>query len=458
MAQKPSLPSGTRDFSPEQLYKRNFIFSVLREVFELYGYQPLETPAFEKLSTLTGKYGDEGDQLLFKILNNGDFLSKVNEADLSDKNSKNVTSQISERGLRYDLTIPFARYVVMNQHNITFPFKRYQIQSVWRADRPQKGRYREFYQCDVDVIGSTSLLNDLELIQIYLEVFERLGIDDITVKINNRKLLYLFEELLGAKDRFIEIVTILDKYDKIGKDGVNRILTEKGLGENVDKLWAIVDSFSSKETNQEKLETLQSLSNNETIIEGIKEMSELLTLIQSSGMDDSKVEFDLLLARGLTYYTGTVFEAFCNEVSIGSIGGGGRYDDLTGVFGLPNVSGVGVSFGMERIFDVMEELQLFDEDIQQHVQVMFVNFGGEMLNKALECVRDLRLNFVSAEVYPDEVKMKKQMKYANDKKVSYVAILGETELETGVITLKNMETGAQQLIPIDGIKDILDQE
>ena len=450
MAQKPSLPSGTRDFSPEQLYKRNFIFSVLREVFELYGYQPIETPAFEKLSTLTGKYGDEGDQLLFKILNNGSYWEKFNETDfnefirlrqklgevrrnheiddtkdgatiwalLSAENAlySFVNPKIADRGLRYDLTIPFARYVVMNQSNITFPFKRYQIQPVWRADRPQRGRYREFYQCDVDVIGSTSLLNDLELVQIYLEVFERLGIDDITVKINNRKLLYLFEELLGAKDRFIEIVTILDKYDKIGKDGVNKILTEKGLGENVDKLWSIVDSFSSKASNQEKLEALKSLSNNETIIDGIKEMSELLTLIQSSGMDDSKVEFDLLLARGLTYYTGTVFEVFCNEVSIGSIGGGGRYDDLTGVFGLPNVSGVGVSFGMERIFDVMEELQLFDEDIQQHVQVMFVNFGGESLNKALECVRDLRLNFVSAEVYPDEVKMKKQMKYANDKK------------------------------------------
>ena len=458
MAQKPSLPSGTRDFSPEQLSKRNFILSVCKEVFELYGYQPLETPAFEKLSTLTGKYGDEGDQLLFKILNNGDFLKKATEENLSSKNSKALTFQIAERGLRYDLTIPFARYVVMNQHNITFPFKRYQMQPVWRADRPQKGRYREFYQCDVDVIGSTSLLNELELIQIYLEVFERLGLQNITVKINNRKLLYLLEELLGAKDRFVEIVTILDKYDKIGKEGVTKILNEKNLGEKVEELWKVVDDFAAKETNQEKLNSIRKLTNSEGIEKGIQEMSELLNLIQSSEMDDVQVEFDIMLARGLTYYTGTVFEVLCNDVSIGSIGGGGRYDDLTGIFGLPNVSGVGVSFGLERIYDVMDELDLFDENLQQSTQVLFINFGGEPLTKALQCARELRMNFVSAEVYPDQTKMKKQMKYANDKKVAYVAMIGESELEQGVVNLKNMETGEQQSIPIHNIKEALDTE
>ena len=458
MAQKPSLPSGTRDFSPEQLYKRNFIFSVLREVFELYGYQPLETPAFEKLSTLTGKYGDEGDQLLFKILNNGAYLKKIKDIDLRKERYKIITPQLSERGMRFDLTIPFARYVVMNQHNITFPFKRYQIQPVWRADRPQKGRYREFFQCDVDVIGSNSLLNELELVQIYLEVFERLGIDNITLKINNRKLLFVFEELLDAKGRFAELVTIMDKYDKIGKEGINKILGENKLDKQVEELWSLVDEFSNAKSNKDKLSIIKSLTTDGTVQTGIEEMSELLSLIEASGMDDSKVEFDIMLARGLTYYTGTVFEVMCNDVQIGSIGGGGRYDDLTGIFGLPNMSGVGVSFGMERIYDVMEELQLFDENVQQHVQVMFVNFGGEAMNKALECVRDLRLNFVSTEVYPDEAKMKKQMKYANDKQVAYVAILGETELETGVISLKNMETGEQKLVPIDKIKEMLDEE
>jgi len=452
MAQKPSIPKGTRDFSPAEMVRRNYIFDTIKDVFRLYGFQPIETPAMENLSTLLGKYGEEGDKLLFKILNSGDFASKVSDENYAEKDSNKLTTEISEKGLRYDLTVPFARFVVQNQHEITFPFKRYQIQPVWRADRPQKGRYREFYQCDVDVIGSNSLLNEAELVQIIDEVFSRLKINSI-VKINNRKILAGIAENIGEKERLVDITVAIDKLDKIGLEKVNRELSDKGVSEKaIEKLQPIL---AMQGDTLEKLDQLSGiLKNSEIGLRGVEEVKTLFNYFASLGLK-TDVELDLTLARGLNYYTGAIIEVKAKDVKIGSICGGGRYDDLTGIFGLPNVSGVGVSFGAERIYDVLAQLELFPDESMETTKVMFVNFGEKEELYCLPVLAELRKIGVNAEIYPENAKMKKQMNYANKKEIPYVVLAGESEMEAQQFTLKNMESGEQQKVNASELINIL---
>ena len=452
MAQTPSIPKGTRDYSPDIMVKRNYIFDTIKSVFKLYGYQPLETPAMENLSTLMGKYGEEGDKLLFKILNSGDFLAQVPENELLERNSIRLTNKISEKGLRYDLTVPFARFVVQHQSELTFPFKRYQIQPVWRADRPQKGRYREFYQCDVDVVGSDSLLHEVELIQMVDEVYRRLHIN-VRLLINNRKILAGIAETIGYPDKLTDITVAIDKMDKIGGDAVNAELREKGIDETaIEKLQPILNLQGS---NTEKLERLQEiLQNSPTGLKGIEELTTVFNYLEGLSIG-TEVKLDLTLARGLSYYTGAIFEVKALDVQIGSITGGGRYDDLTGIFGLKNMSGVGISFGADRIFDVMQQLNLFPEDNKATTQILFVNFGAKEERYCLPLMQQLRAAGINTEIYPEPAKMKKQMGYADKKGIRFVALVGETEMQENKIALKNMATGEQQNITLAQAVEIL---
>ena len=452
MAQTPSIPKGTRDYSPDIMVKRNYIFDTIKSVFKLYGYQPLETPAMENLSTLMGKYGEEGDKLLFKILNSGDFLAQVPENELLERNSIRLTNKISEKGLRYDLTVPFARFVVQHQSELTFPFKRYQIQPVWRADRPQKGRYREFYQCDVDVVGSDSLLHEVELIQMVDEVYRRLHIN-VRLLINNRKILAGIAETIGHPDKLTDITVAIDKMDKIGGDAVNAELREKGIDETaIEKLQPILNLQGS---NNEKLERLQGiLQNSPTGLKGIEELTTVFNYLEGLSIN-TEIKLDLTLARGLSYYTGAIFEVKALDVQIGSITGGGRYDDLTGIFGLKNMSGVGISFGADRIFDVMQQLNLFPEDNKATTQILFVNFGAKEERYCLPLMQQLRAAGINTEIYPEPAKMKKQMGYADKKGIRFVALVGETEMQENKIALKNMATGEQQNITLAQAVEIL---
>lgn len=448
MAQKPSIPKGTRDFSPIEMAKRNYIFNTIKNVFLLYGFQQIETPAMENLSTLMGKYGEEGDKLLFKMLNSGDYLKNAPAEMLEQHDYIHLIPKISEKGLRYDLTVPFARYVVMHRNDIQFPFKRYQIQPVWRADRPQKGRYREFYQCDADVVGSDSLMNEIELVGMIDEVFKRFGIN-VIIKINNRKVLSGIAEVIGAPDKIVDITVAIDKIDKIGLDNVNAELLEKGLSQDaVDALQPLLTLSGS---NEEKLATLSTLlASSEVGMKGVEELRYVLTNSEAQ-QPKGVVELDVSLARGLNYYTGTIIEAKAKDVAIGSITGGGRYDNLTGVFGMPGTSGVGISFGADRIYDVLNTLELYPKDTLASTKVLFVNFGEKEGAQSLQYVMKLRANGIPAEIYPDSTKMKKQMSYANDKNVAYVAMVGETEMANGTIALKCMETGEQENLTIDEV-------
>lgn len=448
MAQKPSLPKGTRDFSPIEMAKRNYIFNTIKEVFLLYGFQQIETPAMENLSTLMGKYGEEGDKLLFKMLNSGDYLKNAPAEMLEQHDYIHLIPKISEKGLRYDLTVPFARYVVMHRNDIQFPFKRYQIQPVWRADRPQKGRYREFYQCDADVVGSDSLMNEIELVGMIDEVFKRFGIN-VIIKINNRKVLSGIAEVIGAPDKIVDITVAIDKIDKIGLENVNAELLEKGLSQDaVDALQPLLTLSGS---NEEKLATLSTLlASSEVGMNGVEELRYVLTNSEAQ-QPKGVVELDVSLARGLNYYTGTIIEVKAKDVVIGSITGGGRYDNLTGVFGMSGTSGVGISFGADRIYDVLNTLELYPKDTLASTKVLFVNFGEKEGAQSLQYVMKLRANGIPAEIYPDSTKMKKQMSYANDKNVAYVAMVGETEMANGTIALKCMETGEQENLTIDEV-------
>jgi len=443
MAQKPSIPKGTRDFSPVEMAKRNYIFNTIREVFHLFGYQQIETPSMENLSTLMGKYGDEGDKLLFKIQNSGDYFSGLTDEELLSRNAAKLASKFCEKGLRYDLTVPFARYVVMHRDEISFPFKRYQIQPVWRADRPQKGRYREFYQCDADVVGSNSLLNEVELVQMIDRVYGKFGIR-VSIKINNRKILTGIAEIIGEADKIVDITVAIDKLDKIGLDNVNAELASKGIPqEAIEKLQPIIMLSG---TNEEKLETLKTvLSASETGLKGVEESEFILKTVASLGVK-SEVELDLTLARGLNYYTGAIFEVKALDVQIGSISGGGRYDNLTGVFGMSGMSGVGISFGADRIYDVLNQLDLYPKEAVNATQLLFVNFGEKEAAYCLPVLSAARDAGIRAEIYPDSAKMKKQMSYANDKNIPFVAIVGENEMNEGKLTLKNMTTGEQSLV------------
>jgi histidyl-tRNA synthetase len=449
---KPTIPAGTRDFTPLEMTRRNYIFSNIREVFKLFGFLPIETPAMENLSTLLGKYGEEGDKLLFRILNSGDFLAKADDEVLKKRDSLHLAGSISERGLRYDLTVPFARFVVQHRNEINFPFKRYQIQPVWRADRPQRGRYREFYQCDADTIGSNSLLNEVELIKIIDMVFSRLKIR-VNIKLNNRKILAGIAEIIGESEKITEITVALDKIEKIGKEKVIEELMQRGIrSESVSKLNPL---FEMRGSTEEKLLFLdQYLSGSETGLKGIDELKKVFRLIRSYGII-SQVELDLTLARGLNYYTGAIIEVKALDVEIGSICGGGRYDDLTGIFGMPGVSGVGVSFGADRIYDVMLQLNNFPTDAEISTQVMFVNFGEKETEAILPFLSRLRSEGVSTEIYPDSAKFQKQLGFANTNRIPFVALAGEQELAKGKITLKNMTTGTQEQLGIDEIIDKL---
>ncbi len=450
--QKPSIPKGTRDFSPVEMVKRNFIFDTIKSIFKQYGYLPIETPAMENLSSLLGKYGDEGDKLLFKILNSGDFLKKV-QSDLNQPDLNKLSLEICEKGLRYDLTVPFARFVVQHLNEITFPFKRYQIQPVWRADRPQKGRYREFYQCDVDIIGSNALFNEVELIQIIDDVFQKLKINNI-IKFNNRKILLGIAETIQAKDQFIALTVALDKLDKIGKEGVKNELREVGFSINqIDKVFEIVNVFDKN--NRQKIDFLKSmLKDSETGLKGVEEVETVLNYFDILPLETT-LELDLTLARGLNYYTGAIIEVKAKDVEIGSICGGGRYDDLTGVFGLKDVSGVGVSFGADRIYDVMEQLQVFPEEIVSSTKVMFVNFGEKEEKYCLPILQKLRKKEISAEIFPEPAKMKKQMTYANNKNIPYVILIGENEMNQNVLSVKNMMSGEQTEMSFDTLLQTL---
>ena len=446
MAQKPSIPKGTRDFSPAEMMRRTYIFESIKSVFRTYGFAPLETPSMENLSTLLGKYGDEGDKLLFKILNSGDYA-----ANLSDEQVRQA-SQICEKGLRYDLTVPFARYVVQHQNEISFPFKRYQVQPVWRADRPQKGRYREFYQCDVDVIGSRSLLNEVELIEIVERVFRKLGIR-VVLKMNNRKILYGIAEAIGHADKMMDITVAIDKLEKIGLDNVKAELAERGLEqEAIAKLQPILELSGS---NADKLSQLREVIGvSETGVKGIEEMTEIFGYVEQLGLQ-LPIELDLSLARGLNYYTGAIFEVKALDYAIGSICGGGRYDDLTGIFGLPNTSGVGISFGADRIYDVMVGLDLFPEEVNFTTKVLFVNLGAAEQMASMQIIRTLRDAGIAAEIYPEAAKMKKQMEYANRRMIPYVVIIGSNELAERRATVKNMRTGEQQSVEFEAVASAL---
>ena len=440
---KPSIPKGTRDFSPVEMARRNYIFDTIREVFRLYGYCQIETPSMENLSTLMGKYGEEGDKLLFKIQNSGDYMSGLTDEELLSRNSLKLASKFCEKGLRYDLTVPFARFVVMHREELQFPFKRFQIQPVWRADRPQKGRYREFYQCDADVVGSDSLLYELELIQMMDTVFSKFGVR-VAIKMNNRKILAGLAESVGQADRMTDITVAIDKLDKIGLDNVNAELLEKGLPqEAVDKLQPII---KLQGTNDEKLKVIEGvLAGSETGLKGVEECRFILDKVSRTKLNNT-LELDLTLARGLNYYTGAIFEVKALDVEIGSISGGGRYDNLTGIFGMPGVSGVGISFGADRIYDVLNQLNLYPEATVSGTKVLFLNMGEAEADFCMQILSDLRNAGISAELYPDAAKMKKQMSYANALGVRYVAIVGGDELAAGKVTLKNMESGEQQLL------------
>ena len=452
MAAKPGIPKGTRDFSPVEMAKRNYIFNTIREVYALYGFQQIETPAMENLSTLMGKYGEEGDKLLFKIQNSGDYFKELTDEELLSRNAAKLASKFCEKGLRYDLTVPFARYVVMHREELALPFKRYQIQPVWRADRPQKGRYREFYQCDADVVGSDSLLNEVELMQIVDTVFTRFGIR-VCIKINNRKILSGIAEIIGEADKIVDITVAIDKLDKIGLDNVNAELASKGISqEAIDKLQPIILLSGS---NAEKLVTLKNvLAASEVGLKGVEECEFILNTLASLGLKN-EVELDLTLARGLNYYTGAIFEVKALDVQIGSITGGGRYDNLTGIFGMPGISGVGISFGADRIFDVLNQLDLYPKEAVTGTRVLFVNFGAAEMAYCLPVLARLRAAGVSAEIYPDSSKMKKQMAYANAKTVPFVAIVGENEMAEGKVMLKNMATGEQSLLTVDELVEAL---
>lgn len=440
---KPSIPKGTRDFSTVEMARRNYIFDTIRKVFALYGYNPIETPAMENLSTLMGKYGEEGDKLLFKILNSGDFLRGADKALIEEGDTVRLASQICEKGLRYDLTVPFARYVVQHRNELQMPFKRYQIQPVWRADRPQKGRYREFYQCDADVVGSDSLLNEVELLQMIDEVFRRLKIR-IILKLNNRKVLAGFAELIGAPDKIVDITVAIDKLDKIGLDNVNAELLERGLTqEQVDTLQPILAISGTIEERLDAIERL--LASSETGRKGVEELREVIGGVLALGLD-AELDLDVSLARGLNYYTGTIIEVKARDVQIGSITGGGRYDNLTGVFGMPGLSGVGISFGADRIYDVLNTLDLYPAEATASTDVMFVNFGAAEAAASMKMMKELRAAGIACEIYPDAAKMKKQMAYANASAVPFVAMVGESEMQAGKMALKNMATGEQTLV------------
>lgn len=451
MAQKPSIPKGTRDFSPIEMARRNYIFDTIKQAFKLFGYKQIETPAMENLSTLMGKYGEEGDKLLFKILNSGDCLKSISNEEIEERNVPHLASKMCEKGLRYDLTVPFARFVVQHRNDLQMPFKRFQIQPVWRADRPQKGRYREFYQCDADVVGSDSLNNEIELLSLIDTVFANLGIN-IAIKVNNRKILSGIAETLGASDKIVDITVAIDKIDKIGIDNVNAELREKGLTEEaIEKLRPILEMNGS---NDDKLAVMADiLKNSEDGIKGVDEMRQVLAGIEALG-HKCVVEADLSLARGLNYYTGTIIEVKALDVAIGSITGGGRYDNLTGVFGMPGLSGVGISFGADRIYDVMNQLDLYPEEISESVKVMFVNFGEAEALQSMKYVKELRDAGIAAQLYPDAAKLKKQMALADAEKIPFVAIVGESELEDGSIMLKNMVSGTQEKMTVSDVISI----
>ena len=440
---KPSVPKGTRDFSPAEMAKRNYIFDTIKSVFRKYGYQQIETPAMENLSTLMGKYGDEGDKLIFKILNSGDFLSKVDQQRLMTHNSQLITSDISEKALRYDLTVPFARYVVMHQNEITFPFKRFQVQPVWRADRPQRGRYREFYQCDADVVGSDSLLNEAEFVMIYDEALSKLGLKDFTIKLNNRKILSGIAETIDKIDNIIDLTVAIDKLDKIGLDGVNKELLERGFSQtDIEKIKPVI---LLEGTNEAKLASLRTtLKNSEIGLKGCDEVQTVLDYITNFQLKTAKLELDITLARGLNYYTGAIFEVKTNEVAMGSIGGGGRYDDLTGMFGLKGLTGVGISFGADRIYDVLEELNLFPAAANQSTQVLICCFEKDGEKYALPLLQQLRDKNINTELYPAGAKIKKQMEYANNKQIPYTILIGSEEMQSGLLAFKDMTSGLQE--------------
>ena len=443
MAQKPSIPKGTRDFGPVEMAKRNYIFDSIKEVYALYGFQQIETPAMETLQTLMGKYGEEGDKLLFKILNSGDYMNKVSDEDLHSLNSLKLAAKLCEKGLRYDLTVPFARYVVQHREELQLPFKRYQIQPVWRADRPQKGRYREFYQCDADVVGSDSLLNEVELMQIVDTVFTKFGVR-VCIKINNRKILTGIAEVIGEAEKIVDITVAIDKLDKIGLEKVNEELRNDGISEEaIEKLQPIISLSGS---NEEKLEVIsQVLAGSETGLKGVEETRFILDTLKTVGLNN-EIELDLTLARGLNYYTGAIFEVKALDTPMGSITGGGRYDNLTGIFGLPGLSGVGISFGADRIYDVLNALDLYPKEAVNSTQVLFINFGETETAYCLPIVGKLRQAGIRSEIFPDKAKMKKQMSYANAKNIPFVVLAGENEMAAGKVTLKNMESGEQTLV------------
>ena len=446
MAAKPGIPKGTRDFSPVEMAKRNYIFNTIRDVYHLYSFQQIETPAMENLSTLMGKYGEEGDKLLFKIQNSGDYFSGITDEELLSRNAARLAGRFCEKGLRYDLTVPFARYVVMHREELSFPFKRYQIQPVWRADRPQKGRYREFYQCDADVVGSNSLLNEVELMQIVDTVFSRFGVR-VCIKINNRKILTGIAEIIGEADKIVDITVAIDKLDKIGLENVNAELSSKGISdEAIAKLQPIILLAG---TNTEKLQTLKEvLAASEIGLKGVEESEFILNTLSTMNLKN-EIELDLTLARGLNYYTGAIFEVKALDVQIGSITGGGRYDNLTGVFGMAGVSGVGISFGADRIFDVLNQLELYPKEAVNGTELLFINFGEKEAAYSMGILAKVRAANIRAEIFPDAAKMKKQMSYANAKNIPFVAIVGENEMNEGKVMLKNMETGEQNLVSAD---------
>ena len=455
MASKPSIPKGTRDFSPTEVAKRQYIIQIIKTNFEKFGFQPIETPSFENSDTLMGKYGEEGDRLIFKILNSGDYLAKADSTLLENKDSLKLTSSISEKALRYDLTVPFARYVVQHQNDIEFPFKRYQIQPVWRADRPQKGRFREFYQCDADVVGSTSLWQEVELVQLYDGVFSDLGLEGVTIKINNRKILSGIAEVIGAKDKLIDFTVALDKLDKIGEDGVKKEMLEKGISEMaIEKVQPL---FNFTGTITEKIEKLASLlASSEEGLKGVEELKVICENVAKLGMQKSILDLDVTLARGLNYYTGAIFEvAPPASVSMGSIGGGGRYDDLTGIFGLKNMSGVGISFGLDRIYLVVEELDLFPETVTVTTKALFINYGNDEAFYAMKAIADLRKAGIKVELYPDSAKVGKQFTHADKRNIPFAVIAGQTEMKNDQFSLKNLVSGEQVLLDFEGLKEAL---
>ena len=456
---KPSIPKGTRDFSASEMVKRNHIFNTISSVFKKYGYQEIQTPTMENLNTLTGKYGDEGDKLIFKVLNSGDYLSNIPAEKLESRNSQLLISEISEKALRYDLTVPFARYVVMHRNEISFPFKRFQIQPVWRADRPQKGRYREFYQCDADVVGSESLINEAEFVLIYQEALTKLGLKDFTIKINNRKILSGIAEIIGKPELIVDMTVAIDKLDKIGLDGVTKELIERGFtSSDIKTLNPIINLSGS---NEEKLNNLRSvLASSEIGLKGISEIETIFSYLDKFSILNTQysilnLELDITLARGLNYYTGAIFEVKTNEVAMGSIGGGGRYDDLTGMFGLSDLTGVGISFGADRIYDVLEELKLFPQSTSESTKVLISNFDEKAEKFALPLLQTLREKGISAEIYPSSAKLKKQMAYADDKNIPFVILIGSDEMETGLLSIKNMKSGEQQKLTAEEIASLL---